>query len=339
MLKQMLKQSIQYFAARFGAHTHSHAEPQLLILMYHRVLPETDARTGLEEPGMTVSPETFRMNLRLLANYFEFVSLADWLEKKNSGLPLPEKACAITFDDGWADNYEYAFPILHEANIPATIFTVSSMIGTQKMFWPERLARILTAIAIKQPSSWQSPCLEWLRSARTDFTFTHIAPSREQISQIIAHAKQYTDQENHLRLDLIEDTLNLNTQPQQGSLLSWAQLKEMTDSGSIDTGSHTCNHIRLNAHTPNHVCENEILHSKQQIETHTKQPVKTFCFPNGDHSSFALALVRQAYIGAVTTEHGWNTASSDSCLLRRIGIHDDIARDRTAFLARISGWL
>ncbi len=339
MLKQILKQGIQYYAARFGAHTRSHAEPQLLILMYHRVLPETDARTALEEPGMTVTPETFRMNLKQLVKYFEFVSLADWLEKKNSGLPLPEKACAITFDDGWADNYEFAFPILHEANIPATIFSVSSMIGTQKMFWPERLARILTTIAINHPASWQAPCLEWLRSARTDFTYTNVAPSRDQISQIIAHAKQYTDQENHLRLDLIEDTLNLHIHPQQASLLSWAQLNAIIDSGLIDAGSHTCNHTRLSSNTPNHICESEILHSKQQIETHTKQPVKIFCFPNGDHSSFALALVRQTYIGAVTTQHGWNTASSDSCLLRRIGIHEDIARDRTAFLARISGWL
>jgi len=157
-VKTLIKRSLQYIAAHFGPHTRRHSEPKLVILMYHRVLPRDDERILFEEPGMYVSPETFKHNLLTLADYFEFISLTDWIEKKAANLPLPEKACIISFDDGWADNYEYAFPILQELNIPATIFLVSDMIGTTEMFWPERVARLVHEICQHHAQHYWTGC-------------------------------------------------------------------------------------------------------------------------------------------------------------------------------------
>jgi len=336
-IKHFIKRCLQHVAAELGRYTLSRHEPVLIVLMYHRILPIDDIRAHVEEPGMIVGPETLRLHLEIIKKEFEIMQLSKWIKLKNEGSTLPARACAITFDDGWADNFEFAFPILKEMEIPASIFLTSDIIGTGKMFWPERLSRIVREIALHHHKDWSHPKLEWIQRADTSYQFDSSAPSTEELSELIASAKRLTDSEIHSRLDIIERDLKLSLPDSDQSLLHWSQITEMIDSGIIEVGSHTCHHIRLNSTTPPDVLEKEIISSKQQIEHRTGQNVATFCFPNGDYSSSALDLVKQYYDCALTTKSGFNTKDTDKYLLHRFGIHQGNSGDRTAFLARISG--
>jgi len=119
---------------------------RLLVLMYHRVLPADHADRLIEQPGMYVSPQTLDLHLTVLKRHFPVVHLDEWLSAAQRGGPLPSRACALTFDDGWRDNFEHAFPVLLRHRAPATIFLVSSMTGTLRQFWPNRLARRLIGL-------------------------------------------------------------------------------------------------------------------------------------------------------------------------------------------------
>jgi len=337
-LKRFVKRSLQYAAASFGPHRRPAKSPQLLVLMYHRVLPSSDDRAQLEEPGMVVTPETFRNHLLTISEYFEIVSLSNWLERKKQSLPLPSKACAITFDDGWSDNYQYAFPILQEMQVQATIFVVAEMIGTDKQFWPERLANLAYSITKLAPDKWSIPELSWLKSAKTDFDFGKTPPSSEQITQLVSHAKSFTDAKIHSLIDEAEKTLGVRDKKNHASLLNWSEIENMISSGYVEIGSHTCHHTRLNNMVSDEIIYREIHESKTIIHANTKKEVKLFCFPNGDYSESALRYVKENYIGSVTTLRGWNNSQTDDYLLKRVGIFEDVSHDTTSFLGRVSCW-
>lgn len=337
--KKAARLFVEHIAARLGHQARKHRSPQLLVLMYHRVLPEGDQRARFEEPGMMVTPDSFSLHLDILQQRFTLVQLSEWVAKKLNGTPLPPMACAITFDDGWADNYEYAFPLLQQHSAPATIFMVSDMAGTVYSFWPERLANLIACIT-SEPVLYQShPALAWIMDLCETDRVQEISAKPEMLSHIISRSKGLSDAEIHGRLDYIAQELELDINDPTPSLLDWDQLAKMTNSGLVEPGSHTCHHTRLTEGVSTKQLEHEIIDSKLEIEKRTGIPVKTFCYPNGDYTQRALSIVRDHYTCAVTTSKGWNSSSTEEHLLHRIGIHDDIASSKSAFLARLSGWM
>jgi peptidoglycan/xylan/chitin deacetylase (PgdA/CDA1 family) len=108
--------------------------------MYHRIdnLTPQESRNELLR-DLTVSPQDFEQQVSYLAaNGFTFLTVDQVQNALLSGSPLPEKAVAISMDDGYKDNFEKAFPILKKYNACATIFLVTSTIGTPKhLTWPD----------------------------------------------------------------------------------------------------------------------------------------------------------------------------------------------------------
>lgn len=102
------------------------------ILMYHYLsTPPADA--DIYRRDLSVAPELFAAQLdRLLAEGYTAVSLYTVIDALQRGAPLPDKPVVITFDDGYRDNYENAFPLLHARSMPATIFVVTDFIDEQR---------------------------------------------------------------------------------------------------------------------------------------------------------------------------------------------------------------
>jgi peptidoglycan/xylan/chitin deacetylase (PgdA/CDA1 family) len=309
-------------------------KPRLLVLMYHRVLPAGHPDRRTEQPGMYVSPETLDMNLAVAKQHFELVHLDDWVRSAKEGGPLPRMACAVTFDDGWRDNYQYGYPVLLKHRAPALIFLVSGMIGTDRQFWPNRLARLLASMPAD--ATLGGPLGEKLAPAIAE------ARSRgewraQDIDRAIVLAKQFDESRIHQLID--EAQASVPYALPERALLDERELRTMADSGLVRFGSHTRTHYRCRDGASLETLRHEIVDSRAEIAELSRLPVDVFCYPNGDTTSEAVELVSRNYLAAVTTRKGWHVPGADPFRISRVGLHEDIASRPASFLARASGWL
>lgn len=285
---------------------------------------------------MFVTPETFERHLQWIRQHLAVVRLADWVEAVAAGATVPARACAITFDDGWHDNYTHALPLLAAAGVPATVFAVSGFIGTRRAFWPNRIARLLRAAPALVSGMAE---LQWLRDAARSagIDIAAAATDPEAVSRLIAVCKARPDAWLHQALDVAEAAAPGLVAGR--AMLDWDELAEMQQSGIFDVGSHTRTHQRLVAGLEPAVLEDEIVGSRQELERHLGVAPTVFCYPNGDLTPAAESLVAHTYQAAVTTRRGINRLSTPRASLYRVGMHEDASRTRGQFLARLAGWL
>lgn len=111
-----------------------------VVLMYHSI--------GDNPEFFTVTPVEFERQMKYLDdNGYEVIKLSQLVNILKRNWSIPSKTVALTFDDGYRDNYLNAFPLLKKYNFPAAIFLTSSLIGKssvgrkgthlQMLSWPE----------------------------------------------------------------------------------------------------------------------------------------------------------------------------------------------------------
>ena len=106
--------------------------PGFGILMYHRVAEHV---AGKPAPTWNVTPERFQQQIvGLLQRGYEAWPLRYALEHHRKGLPIPSKAFVVTFDDGYANVFQHAFPVLTRLKVPATVFLATAYLDSNKPF-------------------------------------------------------------------------------------------------------------------------------------------------------------------------------------------------------------
>jgi len=99
------------------------------VLIYHHIQEEETAKKN-GQTGLTVTPEFFRKHLQYLKdNNYNLITMAELKSFFDSGTKLPSKPVLITIDDGYKDNYEFAYPILKEFGVKATIFVATGLLN------------------------------------------------------------------------------------------------------------------------------------------------------------------------------------------------------------------
>jgi len=323
-----------FFASITLARAKFSREPVLIILTYHRVLPRDHAARRTEQPGMVISPESFQHHLKIVQSMGgTFVSLNEWLQSDTAGSTLPRLAFAITFDDGWQDNYQYAYPILKQHQVPATIFLVSRRINTDWQFWPEKLLNVL----LNHTAKLSHPIFSWIKCFfPEELRIDHESISLEQADLIIQRVKELDDQTIEQNLGAAEKALpSISNGAEMRPLLNAREIEEMASSKLVDFGAHTQHHYRLNLLQNEEQLQQEIVGSLQDTAQLSPRSVPIFCYPNGGISPVGKNLVTQHYAAACTTLKGWNKTPCRSMELGRFNFHDGNGSTTLSFLATL----
>lgn len=294
-----------------------------IILVYHRVTHLTS-----DPQLLSVTPAHFAEHLEVLRKHFNPVSLAE-LTGETSQWNLKPKSVAITFDDGYADNYLEATPLLEQFEVPATIFVVSGCLDSQHEFWWDDLERLLLQSGTLPPElrlevSGANLCWpldqDGVQERNHDSWNVQIHENptkRHQIYRAL-HSTMRTITKTE-RISIL-DQLHTLTSPEPCQRFSHRTLSEeelisLSKQQRIEIGAHSITHPVLSTLNRQDQKE-EIVGSKTRLEQLIGRTITSFAYPYGgaaDYDQTTLDTVRAAgfhracsnFPGAIrkTTDH------------------------------------
>lgn len=292
---------------------------RLVILCYHRVLP-ADRKATYPLPGLVVTPESFRRQCLALRRHYEVLPLHQAVRAVHAGSFDRRPLAAITFDDGYRDNFRYAAPILREMRLGATFFVIAGLVGTNEVPWYDRLGwTIHTLQRQNRARSALAAC------GRVDLTGDVRADDAESTlpQQVVARAKGLTPAQRAALLErLCGEVETEHSLPADDLIMDWQQLTDLLGAGH-EIGSHGQSHEILPALDDASLAV-EVAGSRRILEEGLGRPVRSFCYPNGDvDERVAQAVTTAGYDCAVTVESGSNDREGEVYRLRRRFIHED----------------
>lgn len=285
---------------------------KLTILMYHGVV-----RQALTVSDYCFITETqFREQMEYLAKHCRVVSLSDALQRLRTG-SVDAPTVVITFDDGYQNVFDVAFPILREFYFPATVFVNTGFVGSSETIW---FCHLIQALA-----NTHNRYLEW-RGLKLDLSTASAKAMASKNLQGLLKKLNHSDLLEQLD-EIIEklqvDDSLLGSAP-EFRILDRDAIAAMAKSGLIEFGAHTASHSIL-TRVPINRARDEIEQSVGSISDWTGHACRLFAYPNGGSSDYdhkTLKILKDCGIhAAATTIQGPNTADTPMLELRRYGVH------------------
>jgi peptidoglycan/xylan/chitin deacetylase (PgdA/CDA1 family) len=231
------------------------------VVAYHRVVEKLNLYDGFALPAMEITVATLEKHLDWIGRRFRIVSLDDLpAERERSAGAKP--LAAVTFDDGYSDVFHHGFPLLKRKGIPAGIFVITDIVGTEELPMHERLHGLL---AEAWPVAHEPRLPKTIRDpfAATQYLLRHFPYA--EVQRIIGA--------------LADDAHRGRIRPPALQPLSWEMLATMRDAG-MTIGSHSKTHAFLTNESRERTNE-EISESRRVLRQRLGTDVRCFAYPGG----------------------------------------------------------
>ncbi|WAJ70697.1 glycosyltransferase [Catenovulum adriaticum] len=261
---------------------------KLLIINYHNICDNNSTLPGIHY-------KTLDKQLKFLRQFMNPMPLTTALELSQQN-KLPNRAVAITFDDGYKSHLTLAMPLLKKHGLNAAFFISSNHNGT-KLMWNDRLYLAIMRCPLKQINVDEFEL--------GDISIESAQDKQVAFNKLVQLFKYQTLRQRHQLLTQLCRKLSFEVESSSDNLmLSENEIKMLSDNGML-IGSHTLDHPIL-ALEERQVALNQLSEDKARLEMLIDKPVSLFAFPNGkpgyDYNEETIELIkRSGYKYAFTT--------------------------------------
>lgn len=276
---------------------------QPCILTFHGLRADDDP--GLLDNSLHTPVSVFRDICRHLSKSCRVVHLSQVIRSLENRLPLPDNTVAITFDDGYASNHDYAFPVLREFSLPATIFLATGFVDGTESLWFHRLEYAMA------------------KKGRGAAAFAEAAQRIKELPQ-----EQISAEVDRIECELGTGYASATDKPAIFQPLTWKMIREMNRSGLVEFGGHTHRHLIV-GRCSTETARREIHQSRDRLTEELSLAPRLFAYPNGqpgDYSAETVRLLREAgFTSSVTMSPGFVSAACDRFAIPRYGAPSTLA--------------
>ncbi len=296
--------------------------PGVSVLMYHRVTPPSSAFDGCPV-------ETFRAQMQWLKHYCLPIG-PDELLQHTRELKQVRPPVLVTFDDGFRDYFDHAYPILKELNIPAVVFLATSFIDAGGMIWTDEVTW-----AIRNATS-RPTRLPWSVETVFDFSSQRERGHFEYMAKL--HLKSVPNAERKEKLAQLFKLLEASPPQTQieRQMLNWDEVRAAI--GLTTFGGHSHTHPIM-SQIDEVEADAEIRACRERILAETGQAPKYFAYPNGRQQDFndttRRILKQHGFELAFSTMGGLNDQGTDTMAIKRVH-GGDSTPDMACLIAGIS---
>ena len=217
----------------------------------------------------------FEQHVKFIQQNFRIVSIKEVCNIIENNVEITEHLALITFDDGYIDNYQLAYPILKKYNISATFFITTSLTGGLDIPWWDEMAW-----HIKQLPKMDLRLQGWPKHVSINKSV-----SKKDIRQVLRYVKQshqkVEQQLNELRLI---SKLEYDEDNKSRLFMSWSELDEMQQNG-MEIGAHSHSH-EIFSKLEESELQYELSHSKALIEKNLNTKVRALSYPVGNMDTY-----------------------------------------------------
>jgi len=289
---------------------------KILIVAYHGIL-QRNSRSYVNR-NCTYA-QIFEEQLRWLKRNYTILPLCDILDGMENKKELPEYAAAITFDNGFRNNFEVALPILVKQNLAATVFLSTDLIGeNNKKLWNDHVD------ALVQTSTAERLSLQ-MNGNLTNFNISSTTGKIQASDNIRSYLKALNPAERNRKILNLEHQVDGIDYGEDGrfDFLNWDEVRKMVE-GGIEFGSNGASNTSLSTLSAEEL-RREVVESKNKIESELQRSCLYFSYPNGlcrDYSIRDKEMVRKTgYRAAFSMVQNLNDRDQDFFELKRININ------------------